>query len=168
LGDKYTKIFEVSYFGAGGLGMPLLFLAIGVLGLVTIGRKKTSHGIENVSKRGFYLVWVPLWFGTTLVWLFSAVHHTHEFTMALKEGRCAVVEGTVSDKGTVSVLREQPRSGHASGDRIRIGDKEFVYSYFVASPGYRTTVSHGGALVNGASARLHYLGEAIVKVEVKK
>jgi len=142
--------------------MPLLFLAVGVIAVIVMTTEKTSTPREGVFKRVFLLVWGTFWISASLFWFVSAARETHKLTQALKEGRCAVVEGTVS------VLREQPMSGHAAGDRIRIGDKEFVYSYFVASPGYHMTVSHGGALVNGASVRLHYLGETIVKVEVKK
>jgi hypothetical protein len=162
MGAQYTTIFEVSYFGAGGLLMPLLFLTIGVVAVMVMTTERTSTRTEGIFKKVFLLVWGTFWISASLFWLVSAVRETHKLTQALKQGRCAVVEGTVS------VLREQPRSGHAPGDRIRIGDKEFVYSYFVSSPGYHTTVSHGGALVNGTSARLHYLGETIVRVEVKK
>jgi hypothetical protein len=162
MGGQYTTIFEVSYFGPGGLGMPLLFLSAGVVALLVMTTHKTSTRREGAFKGVFLFVWGTFWISASLFWLASAVRETHKLTQALKQGRCAGVEGTVS------ALREQPRSRHAPGDRIRIGDKEFVYSYFVAGPGYRTTVSHGGALVNGASARLHYLEESIVKVEVKK
>ena len=160
MGERYTTIFEVSW--RESLLHPLLFFAIGVIALLVITRKNASNPSAGFQKGFLYFFWAPLWFGISLLWLFSAVHDGYQFTRALRSGQCAIVEGTVS------VLHEQPRSGHAAGDRIRIADKEFVYSYFRENVGYHQTVSRGGALMNGVSARLYYVGGTILKVEIKK
>ena len=162
MGGTYTTVFEVSWFGDANLLKPLLFLSIGVMAVFTIGRRIGSDKKAPFEKWIFYCLWVPIWFGVTLPWLFSTVRDTWRFRQALRYEQCAIVEGTVS------VLYEQPGSGHASGDRIRIGDKEFVYSYFHETVAYHRTVAHGGALINGATARLHYLADTILKVEVKQ
>lgn len=79
--------------------------------------RKVVKRTGRIQKGFLYFFWAPFWFGITLLWLFSAVHDAYEFTGALRHGRCSIVEGTVS------VLHEQPRSGHAAGDRIQIADK---------------------------------------------
>src|SRR5205809_2465363 len=117
----YTTVFEVTW--RESLLHPVLFLSVGVIALLVITRKNASNPTAGFQKGFLYFFWVPLWFGITLLWLFSAVHDAYEFTGALRNGRCAIVEGTVS------VRHEQPRPGHAAGGRSRGADKEFVYRY---------------------------------------
>jgi hypothetical protein len=158
----YTTVFEVSYLSNNSLLMALLFMSVGVLAVAIVVRNKTSKRITSLQRSVFYFLWVPLWFTGSTFWLYSCLRDGNEFTAALKNGRCEIVEGTVA------VLHEQPASGHDAGDRIRIADKEFVYNYFSAGLGYHRTISHGGDLANGVSARLHYLGNKILKVEIKQ
>jgi hypothetical protein len=70
-------------------------------------------------------------------------------------------------EGTVEVLRTQPKSGHAPADLIQIGRVQFEIDYFISTPAYRQTISHGGVLSNGVLARLSYKNGKILKVEIK-
>ena len=57
MGAQYTTIFEVSYFGPGGLGMPLLFLSTGIVALLVMTTHKTSTRREGAFKGVFLFVW---------------------------------------------------------------------------------------------------------------
>jgi len=70
-------------------------------------------------------------------------------------------------EGTVHVTHMQPLHGHASGDKIIVGDRQFEIDDFLVTPGYRQTIAHGGALREGVYARLHYYDGVIIKVEVR-
>jgi hypothetical protein len=82
------------------------------------------------------------------------------YTSALRNGRCGIAEGVVR------VLRQQPAGGHAAGDRVRLGDREFEVNYYRSTLAYNQTIAHGGALTDGTRARVHYLDGAILKVEI--
>ncbi|GEA11130.1 hypothetical protein KUL49_15050 [Alteromonas sp. KUL49] len=66
--------------------------------------------------------------------------------------------------GIVEVLRIQPQSGHAPGDLIRVGNKEFEIDYFVITPCYRKTISNGGALTAGKHVVLYSNADCILKI----
>ena len=155
--DGYTTVFEVSYLSNGTVLKASVFLSIGIFAFFALRKSLKSR----VQKFFFFFVWLPVWLAFSSFWLYLSLRNAREFNDALKMGRCDVIEGVVT------VLHEQPRSGHASGDRIRIGNKEFQFSYFTSGLSYDRTISHGGVLTNGATARLHYLDNAILKVEVK-
>jgi hypothetical protein len=48
-----------------------------------------------------------------------------------------------------------------------VGDRQFEINYLLATPGYRQTIAHDGALREGVYARLHHYGGVIIKVEVR-
>jgi hypothetical protein len=71
-------------------------------------------------------------------------------------------------EGVIHVTHQQPAHGHSSGDKISVGGRAFEVNYYLATPGYKQTIAHGGALREGVYARLHYEGGVILKVEVKQ
>jgi hypothetical protein len=64
-------------------------------------------------------------------------------------------------------VAHQPVHGHASGDKIIVGDRQFEIDYFRVTPGYQQTIAHGGALRERVYARLHHYDGVIIKVEVR-
>ena len=60
------------------------------------------------------------------------------------------------------------RATNAPGDVVKIDDKLFVLNFYAMGLGYQQTAVQGGVLTNGAYVRLHYLGNTIVKVEVRE
>jgi hypothetical protein len=169
MSDGYKVVFEVTYLGYTNLVRSLLILCASILGLVVLEiigravfRAQASHpnsGVSAVFKRFCVGVWVVA--GLSTIWLISNIYNASESIRALRSGRCSVVEGTVH------VLHKEAWGGHGS-DNIRIGDKEFAYSFYGDNPGYHQTISHWGALTDETSARLHYFGYRILKVEVKQ
>ena len=69
-------------------------------------------------------------------------------------------------EGIVHVSHEQPATGHAAGDKITVEDQTFEVNYFLVTPGYKQTISHGGVLREGVFARLHHYDGVILKVEI--
>jgi hypothetical protein len=155
----YRTAFEVSYFSNGWLLISTGMLAAGLLMLAAVltGRVRWRESGDTVIG---LVVCSLLCSAISLPWLVSNLRAGGTYTRALREDRCEVVEGTVE------VLHLQPKSGHDAGDRIRVGGREFQYSYFAATLSYHRTVAHGGALTDGAKVRLHHLDGAILKVEV--
>jgi hypothetical protein len=161
MNDGYTTVFETSYFSNGFLLWNIGFLAVGIFAVRQMIRSR-KWGNGKQAPIFFMCLWATFWFFASGAWLYLNLTNGRLYTAALANNQCEVVEGTVQ------VLHEQPAGGHDAGDRIRIGDKEFTYSYFTSTLSYNRTISHGGKLTNGVTARLHYLGNAILKVEIKK
>lgn len=160
LSNRYQTIFEASYFSNGTLLISLVFWGSGVA--VTIAcvtgrlRLKEREGCAVIVMIVWCLFWVPV----STWWVGSNLKTGRLYTTALRNGQCEIVEGIVK------VLRQQPASGHAAGDRVRIGSREFEFSYYQSTLSYNETIAHGGALVDGARVRVHYLNDAILKVEI--
>ena len=91
------------------------------------------------------------------------VAHINLFAFAISDirGNTQVAEGAVQVSGI------QAYHGHNSGDRITVGGQEFEVDYFYATPGYKQTIAHGGALQQGVYARVHHCNGVIIKVEVR-
>ena len=70
-------------------------------------------------------------------------------------------------EGPVQVLRLQPKGGHAPGDLIEISNKQFEIDYYLDTVGYKQTIANGGALTEGTYARVYFVDDTIIRVEVK-
>ena len=167
--NRLTTVFEITA-GTNGIRPDLLlrlaigvvFLIIGLVGLVF--HKRTQ---ERSSKKLYDPVFIFMT-GWGVLWLSFHVSlwktDTSDIDRLLdvyKNGGFEVIEGIVN------VTHKQPAGGHTAGDRITIGDQEFEVDYYRSTPGYKQTISHGGALRDEVFARLcHYEG-VILKVEVE-
>jgi len=156
--NQYVTVWQVSQFSNGHLLFSVAWLLGGVYWLIFRRPKKTSHIVD----KAFYFLALPFWFWLGMQQLSSALRKGRELPAALNQQRCEIVAGTVS------LLHKQAYGGHEHGDLIQIGKKQFEVDYFSGGFGYRLTVSRGGCLTNGASARLHYVGNTILKVEIKQ
>ena len=156
----YTTVFRVSYLSNGELLESFVFLAA-VLSVLIIGIRKLRILREaGVGPMSFWFIWCLGWVPMSLWMVTSTLQEGFRYTGALRQGRCAVVEGTVH------VLFKQSATGHTAGDRILVLNQQFDVNYFVSTLAYSRTIEHGGALTEGRRVRLHYLGGAILKVEV--
>ena len=70
-------------------------------------------------------------------------------------------------EGTVHVLRLQPKGGHAPGDLIEIGNKQFEIDYYSDTVGYDQTIANGGVLTEGTYARVYFVDDTIIRVEIR-
>jgi hypothetical protein len=152
----YRTAFEVSYFADDTI-LGFCFLAAGILvSIVAIRLWKVRAGLAAAFATfvGFVFTLVSIILICFNLW------ESHRFIAALRTGHCGIAEGTVE------VLHMEPAEGHDPGDRIRINGREFQFSNYRSTVAYNQTISHGGVLVQGARARLHYIGNDILKVEV--
>lgn len=164
--NELTTVFEIASGSNGVRADALLRLGIGagaliggVFGLFRASRRE-ERSLKKLVGPAFMTAWsvvwllahIPLWrIGTT---------QTNRLVNIYHNGKSQVVEGIVH------VSHQQPAHGHSSGDKITVGDQSFEVNYFLVTPGYNKTISHGGVLREGAFARLHYYEGIILKVEV--
>lgn len=168
---RYKTVFEVSCFGRGNLHIDLQFLCMGIVILVLglslpwFSRKMNSNPTRARQNRiALVYLFGPFFILVGSLMLYFDVSNGQKFKSKLASNQCEVVEGVVQ------VLHEEPWGGHdsAGGDKIRIGGKEFRYSAWAKTLTYNKTKSHDGELKNGVTARLHYIGNDILKVEIKE
>jgi hypothetical protein len=162
MNGEYRTVFEVSYFSNGCLRMSLLFLCAGIVLVIGFAIPWISKRASRGRRIWFLYILGPFYFLFGGLLLYSDLSNGWIFTSALANNQCDIVEGTVQ------VLYEQPRDGHARGDRIRVSDKVFTYSYWQETLCYNKTISQGGELRNGVVVRLHYIGNDILEVEIKQ
>jgi len=156
-----TTVFEIAP-GSNGVRADALFrLAIGLVALIGgVAGLFRAKGLKKVAAPAFMTAWsvvwliahIPLWrIGTT---------QTNRLLDVYRNGKSQVVEGIVH------VAHEQPGHGHSSGDKITVGEQTFEVNYFLVTPGYKQTISHGGMLREGVFARLHHYDGIILKLEI--
>jgi len=163
----FVTVFEINRWSNGLLAEELfrLFIGIavltgGVLCSIHVLRKNKWRPRGELFPCLFLLTWAVFWL---VLHDFPRVYrHIETLTEASEAGRYEVSEGVVS------VLHEQPRGGHSSGDRIVVGGKTFEVNFFHATPAYRQTIAHGGALRPGTYARLSHVNGEIIRVEIGK
>lgn len=103
---------------------------------------------------GFGLFWTVLVFlGTFPEWIAGR--------WALENGTAAVVEGPVEN------FVPMPEEGHAE-ESFTVHGVPFHYSDFNMTSAFRNTRSHGGPIRAGVHVRIHYRGNAILKLEISK
>jgi hypothetical protein len=77
---------------------------------------------------------------------------------ALHDGRCAVVEGRITD--FVSMPGRPDES-------FVVGDRRFAYSDDIVTAGFHNTRHHGGPIREGLYVRVTYFGNSILRLEVR-
>jgi len=162
----FVTVFEINRWSNGLLADELFRLFIGVAaliggiaGMIRLWRKAEARR-RNLIPVFFLAAWAIAWLVMhDFPHMFGRIDRLSE---GYEKGRYEVSEGIVT------VLHEQPAHGHSSGDRIVVGGKPFEVNYFYATPAYRQTIAHGGALKAGTYARLSHVDGEIVRVEIRK
>ena len=163
--SDFTTVFEITRNSNGIFSDEAFRLLIGVAAF--FGSLRLL--VRNVRGRGaakdyigpvFVLIWSVIWISMHL--LPNVFGHVNKLVSAYKDKRYEIVEGPVQ------VLWQQPYHGHSQGDRIRVNGKEFVVSYFYATPAYTKTIAHGGVLTQGTYARLYYYDGEILRVDIRR
>ena len=78
---------------------------------------------------------------------------------ALRDGRCAVVEGRVT--GFVP-----PRYKSQTAESFNVGSQHFAYSDETVTAGFHISSSQGGPIHEGLYVRVTSLGNSIVRLEI--
>lgn len=160
-----VTVFEITGWSNGIRAGALFDFAIGtgalILGTALLVRSWRSRTLSKGWPMVLFIIgWSLFWLVGDLPSLKLATVGIRDLIQAYRNGRAEVIEGVVH------VSHRQPAWGHSAGDKITIGDKRFEVNFFLATPGYRRTISHGGALREGVFARLHHFRGVILKVEV--
>ena len=121
---------------------------------------------KKLRKEIIFLFLFLLFWGS--VWSFS----TYAISDNIRFGK-ELIEAYYSDnyeivEGIVEVLHQQPKSGHDSGDVVRINQRDIVFSYFRSTPAYRQTISHGGVLKDGVYAKIYLYKGDILRIDIPK
>jgi hypothetical protein len=162
---EYTTIFELGNIGATQQSSSLVLFIIGgtialILGVgIVIARKfgKMQHVKRHVGP--FFIVFGIGWLSATP----STLSYWDRVESFKDDYASKNYETT---EGIVRVLRTQPEHGHAPGDLIKVGTREFEVNYFTRTPGYKLTLSHNGRLAEGVKVRLSHIDNTILKIEV--
>jgi hypothetical protein len=155
---EYNVVFDVTQSGYRQWWFPafgLIFVAVGS-GMLFFRRRLPAR-----TPRFFPYVFL----GFAIVWTLGAFVGTLRdylrLNSALREGRCEVIAGVVSD------FHPMPFNGHQM-EWFTVGDRRFQYSDFVVSAGFNNTASHGGPIHKGVQVRVHHFGNEIARLEVAR
>jgi hypothetical protein len=154
----YVVVFEVSASNPENIWFPaigLVFVAIGV-GLV-VYRERFREGAARILPFAF-LGFALLWTTVATVAMLSA---SLGLASALRQGRCNVVEGLVTQ------FDPMPYQGHKLESFVVAGQR-FEYSDYVLSSGFHQTASHGGPIRSGLRVRIHHVGNDIARLEIAR
>lgn len=148
--DLSQKGFEWWFPGFG-----LIFVAVGAV-IALIGR----HNRWPLSRRmvGYFMIaFACLWSGLA----FSSTYADYRgLKSAYRSGQFSIIEGNVSN------FRPMPYGGH-SEECFSVQSKTFCYSDYVVTSGFNNTASHGGPIRDGLPVRVSYIGNTIVRLEVR-
>lgn len=162
-----VTVFEITSWSNGIRADALFDFAVGVgslsFGIFLLVRARRARELSKAWPMALFIIgWSLFWLvGGLPLWKIATVG-IRELVQVHENGQDEVTEGPVH------VSFQQPAWGHTSGDKITVGGKPFEVNYYLVTPGYRRTISHGGALREGVFARLRHFRGVILKVEVGK
>ncbi|MEI9896348.1 MAG: hypothetical protein WDN28_21410 [Chthoniobacter sp.] len=103
----------------------------------------------------FAIVWTGFAFASTL-------SNYLNLASDLRNGRCSVVEGIVTD---LHPMPAGPPTGYKA-DWFTVRGVQFKVLGYVVSAGFNQIQSHGGPLREGMHVRIHYAGGEIARLEI--
>lgn len=162
---NYDLVFDLAQAGYRQWWFPafgLIFVFVGSL-LVFAPQpmqRLLPYGFQGKARRVFG--WRFLSFA--LLWSVVSFLSTYGLYLSLKHaeesGRFRVVEGKVQN------FHPMPYGGHAM-ESFEVGGVQFSYSDYVVTAGFNNTASHGGPIRQGLPVRVSYVGNSIVKLEIR-
>lgn len=161
--DNFTTVYEITrQIDDESIGLIVggsIAVIIGTLFLVL--RKRNKGWPMPFLGPLLVVIFGSILFLAGLVFLMDTFISTNMLISAYKNGQFRVVEGEVH------VLHTQPSSGHTKGDIIRINGQEFEVNFFVHTPAYSRTISHGGVLRQGTYARVYHQKGKILRIDIR-
>jgi len=164
---RYITVFVIYHDIWWVVALAWVLLAIGVAGLVVSIRwiKRTKirkwWSSREGLRPGIFLLCSVFWLMVAVLAASMWSWNIYYLVSSYRTGAAKMVEGPVH------VIHRQPESGHAVGDVIEVDNVRLVVDYFVVTPAYKQTISHGGVLVEGAYVRIWYVGRAIVRIDLR-
>jgi hypothetical protein len=164
--NELTTVFEITSGSNGVRADAVVRLAIGLVALtggvsgLLRARQSDERSLKKLVGPAFITAWSVVWLIAHIPLWRIGITETNRLLDIYHNGKSRVVEGIVH------VSHQQPAQGHSSGDKITVGDQTFEVNFFLATPGYKQTISHGGVLREGVFARLHHYDGIILKLEI--
>ena len=156
--SDYVVVFNILdsgyrqwWFPAGGLLMIPFSL---VIFSIIEGQRGKNLAHWKLVFLTFSILWALVAFTATFVDYRNCSH-------ALASDRASCVEGTVDN------FVPMPYEGH-SEEKFTVKGIPFSYSDYDVKAGFNNTSSHGGPIHQGLPVRIWYVGNEIVKLEIKK
>ena len=138
------------------------FPTVGLLGM-TFGIVFVSVAERIKRENGGPLKVVILTLGS--MWVFMTFALTYgdyrNCCQTLASGKASYVEGSVDN------FVPMPVQGHAN-EKFTVMGVPFNYSDYEVEAGFNNASSHGGPIRQGLPVRIWYIGNEIVKLEIKK
>jgi len=158
----YKIVFEITNNSIGELSFILpgiIFVLIGA-GLI-----KFRNKLAQDKPRVFVNFFTFLFFGFAVFWTISAgtniwIQHSSLYDN-YKKGNYKVVEGLVEN------FDPMPHSGHKL-ESFTVNGVKFEYSDYMVTSGFNNTASHGGPIKEGLQVKISYIGNNILKLEIKQ
>ena len=153
---NYQTLFEITgkayqwWYAAFGLIFFSIALIIWKFSHKSSHKKYTKYfGIASTAFAG-------LW---TLVVAVGTYSDYSSLQQIYRQGQSRLVEGKVEN------FHPMPYTGHDL-ESFTVNGVKFEYSDYVVTPGFNNTSSHGGPIRENLQVRIHYLNNAILKLEV--
>lgn len=155
--DQYRVVFDLSqksfqwWFPAFGM----IFILIGSV-MTWWGRRKRwpfSRRFAGYFMIGFACVWSSVAFGG----IFTEYLNLRS---KYRQGQFSVVEGYVTN------FRPMSYEGHKN-ECFSVRSETFCYSDYTITAGFNNSASRGGPIREGLPVRLSYIGNTIVRLEVR-
>jgi hypothetical protein len=155
--DQYRVVFDLSQKGFQW-GFPAFGLIFAVIGGVFIWLGRRNRWPLSRSFVGYFMVgFACLWSGLAFATMF---HEYLNLRSAYRHGQFSVVEGSVTN------FRPMPYQGHQD-ECFFVQSDTFCYSDYVVTAGFNNSASHGGPIREGLPVRVSYIGNTIVRLEVR-
>lgn len=145
----------------------LPIIIFGAIFLNIIRKLDKKNFIESIKEKSFTIIIVVLFSSFWLLnWYPSHIKSNNKFEEKFQQYKKLYENKNYQViEGIVEVLYEQPASGHAPGDKIKINDEIFEFSYFIANAlYYHNTIAHNGVLIHGRNVRLHHIDNKIIEI----
>src|SRR5205807_7020511 len=163
--SDFVTVFEITRNSNGVFVGAVFRLLIGLVALIGALRVLVRNRRRESRRRDyigpiFVLVWSLFW-----IYLHNFPHmfgHIDRLVNAYQQKQYQIVEGPVQ------VLHQQPATGHGKGDVISVNGQQFEVNYFYATPAYRDTLAHKGALTAGTYARIYYYNGEILRIDIRR
>jgi hypothetical protein len=144
----YTLIFDIENKLAFPILQMLIFIAFLVIFLLY---KNRFNAIIKDKYKKYFLYFVFIFLTTISLVIFLEDLKIYNYVnKIIKSNTYHIAEGVVYD------VKKAPFSGHKK-EYFKIKDKIFSYSDYDISIFYHKTISHGGAIKNGAKVKLAYI-----------
>jgi hypothetical protein len=150
---NYTTVFDATQAGYQNWWFPafgMIFVVGGVL-MFRFRHRLSSRTPKFVPY--FFLGFAIFW--TSVAFMVTVVGH-YGLSSALRDGRCSVIEGEVSEFRSTKPGRES----------FVVGGRRFEYSDYDVTPGFNRSRLRGGPIREGLFIRIHYSHDYIARLEV--